>query len=87
MPDTKVVFYPLIPVGPNGIQVPVSSLGFTHVQSTPADPWIIHHNLKRNPDVSVIVDNEKVMPDVQYPDLDTVVISFGSPQTGSAELV
>jgi hypothetical protein len=50
--------------------------------------WLIPHNLGRNPGVTITdQDGEMVSTDFQYLDLNTLSISFGAPQLGSAWLV
>lgn len=78
-------------VSPSG---PASSTNDTDivppfVQAAPADPWTIHHNLGRYPDVLVVSTNgDKIEPgNVNYPDLGTVIITFGVPTAGTAELI
>jgi hypothetical protein len=60
---------------------------FNHVQSTPAAVWTIIHNLTSPyPDVNIVVNGEKVDANVSYPEPQTVLITFGTPQVGTAEL-
>ncbi len=74
------------PIGPQGPAGAAGGSAVIHVQSTPATHWGISHNFGREPNVVVLIDEEYVMADVTYPDLSTVVIGFGEPQTGKAIL-
>ena len=57
-------------------------------QSTPSLTWTISHGSDCLPIVSVINDNSEVcFPDISYPDLNTVLVSFGVPSTGKALLL
>lgn len=60
----------------------------THVQTAPSALWTITHNRNCHPVISVIDENDLlIMPDVSYPDRNTVVLSFGQPNSGRAILV
>lgn len=75
--------------GPPGPQGPAGAAGgsaVVHVQSEPGANWSVTHSFGREPNVVVLIDNEYVIADVTYPDLNTVVIGFGEPQTGKAVL-
>lgn len=70
------------PTGPSG------SGGFVHNQSTPAATWTITHDLGRAPlNCEVSIGDEVVYTDVDYPDTETVVLTFASPQSGTARLI
>lgn len=61
---------------------------FKFEQNTPLTPWIILHNKDCIPVVSVLDENDSVvLADVQYPDRNTVIITFQQPTTGVAILV
>jgi len=77
-PDQRVVLVPA------GATEPES---YTFEQPTPADPWIIVHPLDHYPSVALIVNGEVVEAPVSYPAPDTVVVTFGQPVAGRAELV
>jgi len=65
---------------------PADEITFT--QSPPAAVWIIPHNLGHYPSVTVIdVENERVLGEVSYPDIDVVVLTFSQPIAGIAYLV
>lgn len=74
------------PPGPRGATGAVGGTALVHVQSTPVTHWGITHNFDREPNVVVMIDNEYVMADITYPDLSTVIVGFGEPQTGKAIL-
>lgn len=87
-PDTKVVFYP-INTATGGVTGAVSTWDsvFNFQQDAPSARWVITHTLGHLPSVTVIVDGEEVDADPDYPDINTVIITFASPQTGTAVLV
>lgn len=76
------------PAGPKGDQgAPGSS--FSYRQDTPAATWTVQHNLGRKPAVVLFLDedpNTPVYTDITYPDLNTVVVEWPSPETGWAEI-
>lgn len=58
---------------------------YVHTQEEPGDVWTINHNMKKHPSVSVVDDKGMlVMCDVQYVDIDNVVITFAMPFSGNA---
>jgi uncharacterized protein (UPF0218 family) len=60
----------------------------TYVQGTPETIWTMQHNKDCLPIVSVLDENDEVvLPDIQIPDRNTVVIIFGAPTRGTAILV
>lgn len=59
---------------------------YTHTQTTPAAQWSITHTFGRLPVVQVLVDDEVVYADVDYPDASHVLITFASPTAGLAVL-
>jgi len=93
-PDTKVIYVPV----PDGSSPPPNTgtvLGatlrwnpvFTFQQTAPSTVWTISHTLGHDPDVTIVVEDEVVDGDIEYPDANTVTITFAQPQTGYAELV
>lgn len=64
--------------------------GAGHIQFSqlaPAATWTWVHNLNSRPAVMLFLDSdltEPVITDVSYPDLNTVVIEWPSPETGKA---
>lgn len=64
---------------------------FRHNQVTPATTWTVTHNLGAMPAADIILKNgdiyEKAFPlSMTYPDLNTVVIAWSSPQSGQVVL-
>lgn len=93
MPDVKIVTLPF-ETAPGGVEdVSPSSTsgnldeGFTFTQLIPSQTWNITHNFSYDPAVTIIVNNEIVDADVDYPSSNTVVVTFGTPQAGEARLV
>lgn len=61
---------------------------FTFTQSTPAGSWPIVHGLGHYPQVTVVdMDGSRVIPDIDYGDVNTVTITHGSPRAGKAYLI
>jgi hypothetical protein len=70
------------PVGPAG------DGGTSFLQTEPSATWIIPHGLGRYPSsVTVIIGSTELTTDVEYPDRDTVTITFADPVSGRAEIV
>lgn len=56
-------------------------------QDTPAEDWIIEHNLKRMPLVTVVDDtNVVIVGETEYLDENTLVIHFSEEVSGKAYL-
>lgn len=73
------------PQGPAGENGPPGER-YSFTQASPASDWVINHNLNIYPHVTVIVDGIEVDAEVSYNSLNQVTVSFGSPQSGRAEL-
>lgn len=86
-PDVKVVYFPFTE-GSAGLEPeqPVTVTGFLFTQTIATSTWTIVHNLGYEPQVSIIVGNEEVEAEVDYPNITTAVISFGVPVAGTARL-
>ena len=82
--QVTIVRGPEGPPGPPGPAGPPGGALFVHDQTTPANPWIIEHNLNRFPHVTLIMNDIAVEADVSYGDLNHVTISFPNPSTGKA---
>lgn len=64
-----------------------SDLTYTHVQDEPSDTWTIVHTLGKHPSVSVVDSaNRKIEGEVEYPDVNTVVVRFLGAFSGKAYL-
>lgn len=73
---------------PGGSGTGAGETSFTYIQAVPASVWTITHNLGRYAAVTVLdSDDDEVYGDYDYPDLNTVVLTFSSPVTGTAFLV
>ncbi|MBO9614210.1 MAG: hypothetical protein J7619_16005 [Dyadobacter sp.] len=55
--------------------------------TTPAEEWIVNHNLNKKPDPLILIGGKKVMSDVQYIDNDVFKIIHTKPQTGSVLII
>jgi hypothetical protein len=84
-PDVKVVYIP-VPGGGGLSGNPVPDDAYVYTQASPAATWTILHNLGFNPTVTLMVDGEEVETDVDYPSINMVVITWGTPQVGTARL-
>lgn len=74
--------------GPQGPQGPAGA-SYVYTQSAPAATWTITHNLNTVLSVVLLTDALPGIPqitDVSYPDLNTVVVEWPSPETGKAYL-
>lgn len=62
---------------------------FVYTQPSPASVWIIPHQLGTKPSVVLQIDSEpgeQVWTDLSYPDLNTVLVEWPGPESGSAYL-
>lgn len=60
---------------------------FVYIQDEPSDKWTIQHDMKKHPSVSVVDDQGMlVMCNIQYVDINNVVITFSIPFSGNAYL-
>ena len=87
--DMQFVYVPTtLPgsIGPIPIPDPSSNDGgYIHYQNVPAATWIIVHNLGREVHVTVWDSTgEVVYPEVDNPNLNTTVVTFADPYTGTA---
>lgn len=71
---------------PFDVDAALSVPSYTHVQTIPNTTWTIIHNLGFKPNVSVVVGGEEVLTDVEWPDLNTVIVGLDIPRMGSAYL-
>jgi hypothetical protein len=77
------------PQGERGPPGPAGGVPYVHDQSAPSAVWTIVHNRQTYPSSVTTVDtaNQVVFGDVDYTDLDTVVVTFGSAFSGKAYLL
>jgi hypothetical protein len=60
---------------------------YDHTQTTPAATWTVAHSLNRYPNATALDTAQKrFWPDLQYPDLNTVVVTHAEPLAGSLHL-
>jgi hypothetical protein len=58
---------------------------FVFTQDAPANPWIINHNLKKFPSVSMVLSTGQMgIADVRYIDEDNLTITFSGDESGKA---
>jgi len=64
------------------------NFAYEHYQTNPSTTWVIPHGLGRFPVIRVFIGNQEVQPaSVTFNDLDTVTVTFSTPQVGSAKLI
>jgi hypothetical protein len=87
-PDTRVVYFPFNPATGDPITGGGDDVaaGFTYIQSIPASIWTIAHTLGYDPTVTIIIGDEEVDAEIEYPNNSVVVINFGVPVAGTARL-
>lgn len=60
---------------------------YIHTQAIPSDTWTVTHNLGKFPSVTVINEtNEEVIGDVEYPNINNVILRFSGGFSGKAYL-
>lgn len=73
--------------GEQGPPGPPGGAATLYVRDTPANPWIITHNLGARVHCTLMDDNYKtIYADVVRTDLNTVTVYWNSPMTGFAYL-
>lgn len=74
------------PQGPPGPAGPAGGEVYVYDRAgVPASTWTISHDLGRRVHVTVVGDDgREVDTDVEHPDLNTTVITFASPFSGTA---
>lgn len=82
---TEVIVVPVAgstgPAGPPGTR-------YEFIQASPAATWTIQHNLNAYPSFLFFTDGDPDTPvftDVTYPDSNTAVVTWPSPESGRAE--
>lgn len=77
-----------LPPPVEAVQVAVPGLGdknYVHIQDAPSTVWTIEHNLGKRPALLAIdTAGKRLFGNETYPDLDTAVITYSTPQAGSA---
>jgi hypothetical protein len=74
------------PQGPSG-QADPADLGYVHIQNTPSTTWTISHGLGFIPNITVVDSGGTVVEgSYNYPNANTVVLSFSSAFSGKAYL-
>ncbi len=83
-PDTKVVYVPVTSepsiAGAQWRQM------YIHNQTNPATTWTVRHPFDHTPAVILLIDGEQADTDVDYPEAHVVVLTFATPQVGTAQL-
>ena len=60
---------------------------YDHTQTTPAATWTVTHGLNRYPNATALdTARKRFWPDLQYPDLNTAVVTHAEPRAGSLHL-
>lgn len=59
---------------------------FVHVQSVASAVWTIDHHIGAPPAVTVLQSGNVVEADIFHPDAEQTILTFSSPQTGTALL-
>ncbi len=81
-----------IVIGETGPQGPAGTLdsvllGYTHIQNSASTTWSITHGLGFTPNITVVDSGGTVVEgSYNYPDANTVVLSFSSSFSGKAYL-
>jgi hypothetical protein len=74
------------PQGPSG-QVDPSLIAYAHTQNVASDTWSITHGLGFIPNITVVDSGGTVVEgSYNYPNANTVVLTFSSPFSGKAYL-
>lgn len=65
----------------------VLSLTYTHTQIVASNTWVVIHNLKKKPSVTIVDDGENVVVgDIEYINENQLIINFAAPLSGKAYL-
>jgi hypothetical protein len=66
---------------------PLGDKTFVFTQSTPANPWIITHNLDKFPSATMVLSTGQVgIADIVYIDQNSLTITFSGDESGKAYL-
>lgn len=70
----------------DGNQAP--AYAFEFYQTNPLTSWVINHNLGRYPIVRIFIGNQEVQPEtITFDTVNTVTVTFSTPQVGQAKLI
>ena len=72
-----------VPQAPTVVIV-AESFYYKHTQTAPASEWTILHNLGKRPNISVFVDGDEVLVNVQHISDNTAHIIWPAPVAGEA---
>ena len=67
-----------------GIRGPGGGPVYVHTQSVANSSWTVAHNLGRNPLVTLFVGGELVLGRVTFPTVNSALVEFSTPLTGTA---
>lgn len=82
---TNVVIQSPGPQGPPGADGSPGAR-YEHIQSAPSSTWVINHNLGFYPISEILISNEPVDADIAHNSVNSLTVTFPSPQTGRVEL-
>jgi len=91
VPATSLTFAPTSEITATNVQAAIEQVRslskYVHVQSLPSTSWVITHNLKFFPNVSIVDSAEThVIGEVVYNSLNQLTVGFTSPFSGKAYL-
>jgi hypothetical protein len=88
--EARPVVIELATMGEQGLPGPPGPPGdapYVHHQETPAATWVIEHNRQRVVTPTIVLDSQMgavVWTDVEVLDLNTLTLTFPSPESGYA---
>jgi hypothetical protein len=66
---------------------PVNNPTFIYTQTTPSSTWTITHNLNSFPSVTTVdISNVQIVGDLEYTNVNQLIVNFSAPVTGKAYL-
>lgn len=85
-PAVQLVEVPTV-VGPRGPTGPAATrTGLRQIFATPAAQWVWAHGLGVRPHVVATVDGEVVIPDIAYPDDNSLIVTLDAPAVGYLDI-
>ena len=85
--SSVAVKQPSINVSVGGVIGGGSDAHFVFAQEQNSDEWVIEHNLNKHPSVTIVDSgNNIVYAEVEYTDLNNLIIRFNSNNSGKAYL-